>query len=205
MIPFALHQALHALASGNSDTMRRGLRLAALHRQLHFHGITTTPTTRTQRTCQRVQSQLLAQLGDELDKHAMYLQRAAVRSPRPWACPRYKAICTLQRSTWPDELFAPHKHNAIVPDSTVRAQEVAVHDCLELASTYYFLTLSLTMSLRTLARSTFQLCGPTCTRGARTCRKHYIIMYVVGFEAETTQNVCTGVASVTPGFRPYVQ
>ena len=64
--------------------MRRGLRLAALHRQLHFHGITTTPTTRTQRTCKRVQSQLLAQLGDELDKHAMYLQRAAVRSPRPW-------------------------------------------------------------------------------------------------------------------------
>ena len=55
----------------------------------------------------------------------------------------------LQRSTWPDEPLHLTSSNAIIRDSTVGAQEVAVRDYLELASTYYFLTLSLTMSAHT--------------------------------------------------------
>ena len=50
------------------------------------------------------------------------------------------------------------------------------------------------IELGTSVRSTFQLCGPTCIRGARTCRKHDTLKYVDGFEAETTKNVCTRVA-----------
>ena len=42
--------------------------------------------------------------------------------------------------------------------------------------------------------SEVKLCSPTRMLGARTCYRHYAMMDIDGFEAEITQNVCSGVA-----------